>query len=107
MKNLAELMNQAKNLEGKLRDMQTEIDQLEMPGEAGAGLVKAVISGRYAVKSLYIDPSLMKESEREILEDLIIAALNDARAKLEAHLAKKMEGVTGGFGGLGGLGLPG
>ncbi len=106
MKNLTELMSQAKNLESKLRDMQSEVDQLEMPGEAGAGLVKVVISGRYAVKRLHIDPSLMKESEREILEDLVIAALNDARVKLEAQLAKKMEGVTGGLS-LGGLGLPG
>lgn len=97
MKDLTELMNQAKNLESRLKEVQAEVEQAEVHGEAGAGLVTVVLGGRNNVKSIRIDPSLMKEEEREVLEDLLIAALNDARSRLEQQLAKKMESVTAGL----------
>ncbi|PKQ04862.1 MAG: YbaB/EbfC family nucleoid-associated protein, partial [Alphaproteobacteria bacterium HGW-Alphaproteobacteria-11] len=82
---------------GRMEAMQAELDAAEIEGRAGGGLVAVVMSGKGAVKKVSIDPSLMKEDEREILEDLIVAAAADAKHKAEALAAEKMKSVAGGL----------
>lgn len=97
MKNLADIMKQAQQLQGRMEAMQAELDAAEVEGRAGGGLVAVVMSGKGAVKKVAIDPSLMKEDEREVLEDLIVAAAADARHKAEVLAAEKMKSVAGGL----------
>jgi DNA-binding YbaB/EbfC family protein len=77
--------------------LQQEIAATEIEGSAGGGLVKVVMTGKSEMKKIHIDPSLLKPEESEILEDLIVAAANDARARAEAALAEKMREMTGGL----------
>lgn len=105
MKNLADIMKQAQQLQSRVAGMQAELETAEVEGRAGGGLVTVVMSGKGDVKKLSIDPSLMKEDEREILEDLIVAAVADAKSKAEALAAEKMKAVTGGMALPPGLGL--
>src|SRR5947209_4832213 len=91
------MMKQARALQARMETIQGEIATLEVEGTAGGGLVRVVMTGRGEMKRLSIDPSLVKPDEREILEDLILAAANDARAKAEAALAEKMREATGGL----------
>lgn len=97
MKNLADIMKQAQQLQGRMETMQAELEAAEVEGRAGGGLVAVVMSGKGAVRKVSIDPSLMKEDEREILEDLIVAAAADAKHKAEALAAEKMKSVAGGL----------
>jgi DNA-binding YbaB/EbfC family protein len=97
MKDMFGMMKQAKELQSRMQAMQDEIAALTIDGSAGGGLVKVTVNGKSEVKSLSIDPSLVKPGEVEILEDLVVAALGDARAKAEAALADKMREVTGGL----------
>ncbi len=91
------MMKQAKALQEKMQALQDEVSATEVAGTAGGGLVSVVLSGKSEMKRLKIDPSLLKPEEAEILEDLIVAAANDARAKAEQLLADKMREVTGGL----------
>ena len=91
------MMKQARALQARMEEMQREIAAVEVEGTAGGGLVRVVASGKGEVKRLSIDPSLIKPDEREILADLVVAAVNDARAKAEAILAEKMRAATGGL----------
>ena len=91
------MMKQAKELQEKMQALQAEVAALEVEGTAGGGLVSVVMTGKSEMKRLRIDPSLIKPDEAEILEDLIVAAVNDARAKAEAVLADKMREMTGGL----------
>ena len=97
MADLLGMMKQAKQLQEKMQTMQEEVAALSVEGAAGGGLVKVTLSGKADLKALHIDPSLLKPEEAEILEDLIVAAHNDARAKAEAALADKMREATGGL----------
>ena len=97
MKNLADIMKQAQQLQGRMESMHAELEAAEVEGRAGGGLVVVVMSGKGAVKKVSIDPGLMKEVEREILEDLIVAAAADAKHKAEALAAEKMKSVAGGL----------
>src|SRR6185503_207066 len=97
MKNLAEIMKQAQKLQSKMETMQTELESLEVRGSSGGGLVRVTMSGKGVLRKLSIDPSLIKEEEREILEDLIVAAANDAKLKAETLTAEKMKSLTGGL----------
>ena len=97
MGDLMGMMKQAKELQAKMEAMQEEIAAMEVTGTAGAGLVTVTMSGKSEMKSIRIDPSLMKPEEAEIVEDLIVAAVNDARGKAEAALADKMREMTGGL----------
>jgi DNA-binding YbaB/EbfC family protein len=97
MKDLMGVMKQVGEMQARMQKMQEELGALEIEGQAGAGLVKATLSGKGDVKRLHIDPSLMKPEEVEILEDLIVAAAQDAKAKLEAQLQAKMQEITGGL----------
>jgi DNA-binding YbaB/EbfC family protein len=91
------LMKQAAELKSKMESMQAELDQIEVTGTSGGGLVSVTLSGKGEMKSVKIDDSLIKPSEKEIVEDLIVAAHADARRKAEALLQEKMKDVTGGL----------
>jgi nucleoid-associated protein EbfC len=91
------LMKQATELKSKMEAMQAELDRIEVEGSAGGGLVALTISGKGELRGARVDDSLLKPDQKEILEDLIVAAHADARRKLEAMLAEKMQAMTGGL----------
>lgn len=94
--NMNELMKQAQAMQEKMQKMQEDVAKLEVTGESGAGLVKIVMNGRHDVRSVNIDNSLLSE-EKEILEDLIAAAINDAVRKVESTSQEQMQKLTGGL----------
>ena len=97
MKNqLAGLMKQAQAMQDNMKKIQEEIASLEVEGQAGAGLVKVVMTGRHDVKRVTIDPTLLSE-DKDMLEDLVAAAVNDAVRKIEAASQEKMASVAGGL----------
>jgi len=91
------LMKQATELKSKMEAMQAELDAAEVEGTAGGGLVTVKLSGKGEMKRVKIDESLIKPAEKEIVEDLIVAAHADARRKAEALMQEKMRAVTGGL----------
>jgi hypothetical protein len=91
------LMKQATELKSKMEAMQAELDRIEVEGVAGGGLLTVKLSGKGELKAAQIDDSLLKPDQKEILEDLIVAAHADARRKLEAVLAERMQALTGGL----------
>jgi hypothetical protein len=97
MKDLMGMMKQAQQLQQRMQQMQEELAAMQVEGKAGAGLVTVTLSGKGEMKRVHIDPSLMKPDETEILEDLIVAAAQDARTKVEAAMQTKMQEVTGGL----------
>ena len=94
---LMKMMKQAQELQGRMQKMQEELTGLEVEGQSGAGLVKVKLNGKLDVRGLKIDPSLIKPEDAEMLEDLIVAAFQDAKAKAEAAVQAKMQEVTGGL----------
>ena len=99
------MMKQAAQLQSKMQAMQEELGHVEVGGISGGGLVSVRMTAKMEVKAVKIDPSLIKPEEREILEDLLVSALNEARRKAEAAMAEKMQSLTGGLGLPPGLGL--
>ncbi|MAH71059.1 MAG: YbaB/EbfC family nucleoid-associated protein [Afipia sp.] len=99
------MMKQAAQLQSKMKALQDELDTIEVDGLSGGGLVNVRMTAKGEVKAVKIDPSLMKADEREILEDLLVTAQNDARRKAEAAMQEKMQALTGGLGLPPGLGL--
>lgn len=97
MKDLLGLMGKAKEMQAKFQAMQEEIATMEATGQAGGGLVGVTLTGKFEMKALKIDPSLFKEDEIEILEDLILAAHNDAKGKIEAAMQEKTKAMTAGL----------
>ncbi|MDP3896868.1 MAG: YbaB/EbfC family nucleoid-associated protein [Mesorhizobium sp.] len=97
MKDLLGLMGKAKEMQAKLQAMQEEMTQIEATGQSGGGLVRVTLSGKGDLKSIRIDPSLAKPEESEILEDLIVAAHNDAKAKVDALMQDKTRELTAGL----------
>jgi DNA-binding YbaB/EbfC family protein len=97
MKNqLAGLMKQAQQMQETMRKMQEQLATIEIEGQAGAGMVKVVMTCRYDVKRVAIDPSLLAD-DKEMLEDLVAAAVNDAVRRVESTVQEKMAGVTAGL----------
>ena len=97
---LAGLMKQAQQMQENMKRVQEELASLEVEGQSGAGLVKVVMTCRHDVKRVSIDPSLLEgvsDDDREVLEDLFAAAVNDAVRKIEANSQDKMSGVTAGM----------
>ena len=94
---MMKLMKQAQQMQAKVAAMQAELEQAETEGQAGAGMVKVVMTGKGVLKAITIDPSMMKPEEKEILEDLLVAAHADARRKAEDVMQEKMKGLTGGL----------
>ena len=97
MKDLMGVMKQMGEMQARVQKMQEELAAMEIEGQAGGGLVKATLSGKGDMKKIAIDPSLMKPDEAEIVEDLVVAATQDAKAKLEVELQSKMQEMTGGL----------
>jgi nucleoid-associated protein EbfC len=91
------MMKQAAQLQTKMQEMQAELDQVTVEGAAGGGMVTVTMSAKGELKGVRIDDSLIKPGEKEIIEDLMVAAHADARRKAEALLAEKMKGLTGGL----------
>ncbi len=102
---MGNLMKQAQKMQENLQKAQQQIASAELTGESGAGLVKVVMNGRHDVRSISIDDSLMEE-DKEMLEDLIAAAVNDAVRKVEAYSQEKMSEITGGMGMPPGFNMP-
>jgi len=91
------MMKKAKEMQAKMQEIQEEIANLEVVGASGAGLVTVTLNGQGNLKAIKIDPSLIKPEESEILEDLIIAAHNEAKTKIETAIAKKTQDMTAGL----------
>jgi DNA-binding YbaB/EbfC family protein len=97
MRDLMGIMKQAQAMQQKVQAVQEELDRLEVEGSSGGGMVKVVLSAKGQAKSLRIDPSLLVPDEAEIVEDLVVAALNDARQKADRAAQETMEEVTKGL----------
>ena len=95
--NLADIMKQAGQMQAKMADVQEKLEHMFVQGQAGNGLVKITMTCKFALRAIHIDPSLMKAGEQEILEDLLMAAFSDAKAKAEAMAAEEMKSVTAGL----------
>ena len=106
MKDISQIMRQAQAMQAKINEAQKKLEAMEVEGSAGGGLVKVKLSGKNALLSLSIDPSLMVADEREILEDLVKAAHDDARRKLEDAQNDEMKGIGSGMGILPGFKMP-
>jgi DNA-binding YbaB/EbfC family protein len=109
VKNLGNMMKQAQQMQARMQEMQAKLEATEVQGQAGAGMVRLTLTGKGELRRIAIDPALMAADEREVLEDLIIAAHADAKAKVETMMAEEMQKATAGLnipGGLGGLKLP-
>jgi nucleoid-associated protein EbfC len=91
------MMKQAAQLQTKMQELQAELDRIEVEGAAGGGMVTVKLSAKGDLKGVKIDDSLMKASDKEILEDLLVAAHADARRKAEGVMQDKMKGLTGGL----------
>ncbi|HEY0331803.1 MAG TPA: YbaB/EbfC family nucleoid-associated protein [Rhodopseudomonas sp.] len=99
------MMKQAAQLQSKMKAMQEELDHIEVEGISGGGLVHVRMTAKMEVKSIKIDPTLIKADEAEVLEDLVVSALADAHRKAEAAMQEKMQALTGGLSLPPGLGL--
>ncbi len=97
MKDLMKMMKQAQEIQGRMQKMQEDLQALEVSGQSGAGMVKVTLNGKGEMRGVRIDPSLMKPGENEMLEDLLIAAFQDARTKVDAEMQAKMQEITGGL----------
>jgi nucleoid-associated protein EbfC len=92
------MMKQAAQLQSKMQAMQEELGNVEVEGVSGGGMVSVRMTAKMEVKAVKIDPSLMKPEDREIVEDLVVTALADARRKAEVAMQEKMQSLAGGFG---------
>ena len=97
MKNFAGMMKQAQELQTRMAEMQAEMERARVEGQSGGGLVVLTLNGKGELVGVKIDPSLATSEEVEILEDLIVAAHVDAKAKVERLLQEKMQSLTGGL----------
>ena len=97
MKNLTQMMKQAQQMQEKMAEMQAALEQMTIAGSAGGGMVQVTLTGKGAMTRVKIDPSLAVPGEIEVLEDLIVAAANDARAKVDSTVAAEMAKLTGGL----------
>lgn len=97
MKNFAEMMKQAQQLQGRMAEMQAEMERTIVEGRSGGGMVVVSLNGKGDMTGVNIDTSLLKPGEGEILEDLIIAAHADAKSKVEESMKEKMKALTGGL----------
>jgi len=100
------MMGKAKELQQRMQQVQEEVAAMEVEGVSGGGMVRVVMDGKGMTKNVVIDPSLMVPDEVGVVEDLVLAAANDARSKAEAALQERMRELTGGLGLPPGLNLP-
>lgn len=97
MKNIGGMLKQAQQLQTKMAEMQKDMEAMEVFGESGAGMVKVTLNGKSEMRRIKIDPQLIDPDEIEMLEDLIVAACNDAKGKVEAKMQEEMGKLTGGL----------
>lgn len=97
MKNLGEMLKKAQEMQAKMGDMQAELDNVTVEGTAGAGMVRVVLTGKGDMKSVTLDPSLFSSQDKEVVEDLIVAAHAQAKAKVAEAAAEQMKNLTGGL----------
>ena len=97
MKNLGNMLKQAQQMQTRMQEMQAKLEAMEVEGAAGGGMVKISLSGKGDLRRVAIDPSLMAADEREVLEDLLVAAHADAKQKVEATMAEEMQKATAGM----------
>lgn len=97
MKGFGDLLKQAQEIQGKMGALQERLEAMEVEGASGGGMVRVTMTGKGLLKSLSIDPTLLAPGEAEVLEDLILAAHNDAKTKVEEQVAEEMNAVTGGL----------
>jgi DNA-binding YbaB/EbfC family protein len=97
MKDLMKMMKQVQDIQGRMQQMQEELAALQVEGQSGGGLVRVTLNGKMEARAVKLDPSLVKPEDTEMLEDLILAAFQDAKIKAEAALQEKMQEVTGGL----------
>lgn len=97
MKNLGQMIKQAQEMQSKMAEMQEKLAAVEMTGASGGGMVKVTLNGKNEMRAVKIDPSLIDPKDAEVLEDLIVAAFNDAKSKVDAHMAEEMAKITGGL----------
>jgi nucleoid-associated protein EbfC len=96
MKNLGAMMKQAQQMQSKMAEMQEQLAAVEMTGSSGGGMVSVTLNGKAEARAVKIDRAAMGD-DNEMLEDLIVAAINDAKAKVDAHAKEKMSELTGGI----------
>ncbi len=104
MRNLQQMLMQVKKMQ---EQVQKQIDELEVEASAGGGMVVVKMNGQKQLRSVRIDPEVMKSPDLEMLQDLILAAVNEASRKVDEELANRIGSLTGGLGGLAGLKIPG
>jgi DNA-binding YbaB/EbfC family protein len=97
LKDLGGLMQQAQQMQQKMQELQVALERLEIVGSSGAGLVKVTVNGKNETRRIEIDASLFKPEDKGVVEDLIVAAANDARAKVEQTVQEQMRDITGGL----------
>ena len=97
MKNLGDIMKQAQALQARFQEAQERVSAIEAEGQSGGGMVRVTINGKGMAKSVRIDPSLIDPKNAGMLEDLVLAAMNDARAKVDARMGEEMSKMTGGL----------
>ena len=97
MKNLGQLMKQAQAMQSKMADMQAKMQEAEVEGSSGGGMVTATVNGKGELKALKIDPKLIDPEDVEVLEDLIVAACTDAKVRADNQFAEEMKGMAGGL----------
>jgi DNA-binding YbaB/EbfC family protein len=91
------MMKQAQQMQAKMAELQARLAEMEVGGQSGGGMVQATLTGKGELRSIKIDPSLAKADEVEVLEDLVVAAVNDARQRADAMVAEEMSKLTGGL----------
>ena len=97
MKNFSQMMKQAQQMQEKMQEMQERLAEHEVTGAAGGGMVQVTMNGRNEMKSVKIDPKLVDPNDVEVLEDLVVAATNDAKQKVEQYTQEQMQELTGGM----------
>lgn len=96
MKNMQQFMQQAQAIQKRIEEAQAKLATQEMTGQSGGGMVKVTMTGKGELKKIVIDPSLLVPEDKEVLEDLIVAAFNDAKSQSERQFSQEMSSITGG-----------
>lgn len=97
MNNISDLMKQAKEMQDKMQELQKKVEQTEVEGTAGGGMVKITINGKHIATKVEIDPSLINVEEKDVLEDLFVAAINDATKKVSENMNNELGSMSGGL----------
>jgi DNA-binding YbaB/EbfC family protein len=97
VKNIGQLMKQAQQMQARMAEMQAKLAEIEMSGQSGGGLITAILNGKGELRKITIDKTVVDPDDVEILEDLIIAAVADAKAKVETHIAAETQKMMGGL----------